>query len=105
MSTLTKRDVLIAIAALAASSHAPAFAQIPPIDLSAGRDIGAAYLAAHPVNVEALRAALAPSCLNQEAVVRLRVRAARDFTEGRIFRHNGWILSETEAQLFALLAT
>lgn len=104
MSTLTKRDVLIAIAALAASAHAPADAQAPPLDLVAGRDIGAAYLAAHPVNVDALRAELLPAALDDAAIARLRVRAARDFSEGRIFQHNGWILSETEAQMFALLA-
>jgi hypothetical protein len=63
-------------------------------------------LAARPeAHVSALAADLLPNGFDEAASRRLRQRAADDFRSGRTFRHNGWILSETEAQLFALLAS
>jgi hypothetical protein len=102
--SLSKRDVLLALAALAAGAALPAAAQTTAPDLSAGRAIGAAYLAAHPgANLSQLRNDLLPSGFTPEAVTRLRSRAAADFRAQRVFIFKGWRLSETEAQLFALL--
>jgi hypothetical protein len=105
MIAVTKRDILGALIFLAAGADARA-AVAHQIDLSAGRAVGEAYLAARPeADVGALAAQLLPSGFDDAALPRLRQRAADDFRSGRTFTHNGWILSETEAQLFALLAT
>jgi hypothetical protein len=103
MIAITKREILGALAFLAAGANAAAAAD--PVNLSAGMAIGEAYLRTRPgVNVSALRSELLPNGLDDAALSRLRQRAAADFRAGRTFGHNGWILSETEAQLFALLA-
>lgn len=103
--TATKRDFLFALAALAAGATTPALAQgAEMIDLSAGRAIGAAYLAEAPsVSVRALRADLLPNGFSAEAMALLRARVAGDFHARRVFVYRGWRLSETEARLFALL--
>jgi hypothetical protein len=102
--TLSKRDLLLALAALGASAALPAAAQTAP-DLSAGRAIGDAYRAANPSeDWAAVRAELAPNGLDAAAIARLRGFAAADFGAGRVFIHEGWRLSRTEARLFALLA-
>jgi hypothetical protein len=105
MNTVTRRDVLAAIASISVIAAAPALAQgSPSLDLAAGRSIGEAYLAAHPnTNLVRLRQMHLPNGLDAQAMGRLRARAAADFRGGRIFMHEGWRLSETEAQLFALL--
>ena len=101
---LSKRDLLRALVALGAVVAAPAWSQAPAVlDLSAGRAIGAAYRAAHGDRLEQARALLAGR-LDDAALVRLRARAADDFREGRMFVYEGWRISQTEAQLFALLA-
>lgn len=102
MNTLSKRDVLKALAALGALAATPAFAQASP-DLSAGRAIGEAYVAARNADPAALRRALAPNGVNAEAIAALRARVSEDFRASRTFTHNGWRLAETEAQLFAAL--
>jgi hypothetical protein len=102
--SLSKRDVLLALAALAAGAALPAAAQTGAPDLTAGRAIGQAYLAANPgTDVATLRNDLLPNGFNQEAGPRLRVRAAEDFRAARVFIFKGWRISETEARLFALL--
>lgn len=102
--SLSKRDVLLALTALAAGAAVPAVAQTNAPDLSAGRAIGQAYLAANPsVDLVALRSDLLPSGFNDSAVTHLRARAAEDFRAARVFIFKGWRLSETEARLFALL--
>jgi hypothetical protein len=102
--SLSKRDVLLALAALAAGAALPAAAQSNAPDLSAGRAIGQAYLVANPsVDLAALRDDLLPNGFDQEAAQRLRGRAAEDFRAARVFIFKGWRLSETEARLFALL--
>lgn len=103
--TLSKRDVLLALCALAAGVALPAAAQTgAPPDLAAGRPVGEAYLAAHPgADLVALRGELLPGGFTTEAATRLRARASDDFRTGRVFIFKGWRLSETEAQLFALL--
>lgn len=101
--SLSKRDLLLALAALGASAALPAHAQ--DADLTAGRAIGEAYRAAYAnEDWAAVRAELAPGGLNAEAIARLRVLASSDFAAGRVFIHEGWRLSRTEARLFALLA-
>lgn len=101
---LSKRDVLLALAALAAGAALPAAAQTAAPDLSAGRAIGAAYLAAHPqANLSQLRNELLPAGFTPDAATQLRARVAADFRAQRVFVFKGWRLSETEAQLFALL--
>lgn len=99
--TLTKRHLLAALAALAVS---PALAQTnSALDLSAARGVGRAYLALNPnTDLAQLRAALANGLDRGLETVRARVRA--DFAASRVFIHRGWRLSETEAQLCALLA-
>jgi hypothetical protein len=47
---------------------------------------------------------LLPNGFDAEAATRLKALAAADFRAGRIFKHQGWMLSQTEAQLFSLLA-
>ena len=100
----SKRDVLLALAALAASAALPASAQVSAPDLSAGRAIGQAYLAGTPnTDLAALRHDLLPNGFDANAAPRLRARAAADFRAARVFVFKGWRLSETEARLFALL--
>lgn len=101
--TLSKRQILLALAAIGASAALPATAQqTSALDLSAGRAIGEAYLAANPgVDIAALRAALLPTGFDASAHLRALVSA--DFRAARVFVFKGWRLSETEARLFALL--
>lgn len=102
--TLTKRNVLLALAALGASAALPASAQTGAPDLRAGRAIGEAYLAANPAtNIAALRTELLPNGFNDAAIQHLRARVAADFRAARVFIFKGWRISETEARLFALL--
>lgn len=99
---LSKRDVLLALTALATSAALPAAAQTT--DFSAGRAIGQAYLAANPAaDLSALRRELLPHGFNADAVTALRTLAANDFRAARVFIFKGWRISETEARLFALL--
>jgi hypothetical protein len=104
--SLSKRELLLALAALGAGAMLPAAAQeMGTPDLSAGRAIGEAYRAANPgEDWAAIRAELAPRGLDGAAIARLRSLAAADFGAGRVFVHEGWRLSRTEARLFALLA-
>lgn len=102
--SLNKRDVLLALAALAAGAALPAAAQTGALDLAGGRAIGQAYLAANPsTDLAALRNDLLPNGFDQGAPQRLRSRAAEDFRAARVFLFKGWRISETEARLFALL--
>lgn len=105
MNPLNKRRLLLALAAIGMCTTGPAFAQGPctPLDLSAGRDIGAAWRAANPdVDLAALRAELLPNGSCQEALADLSARVTADFRNGALFVYRGWRLSQTEAQLFAL---
>jgi hypothetical protein len=105
MNTLSKRDVLLALTALVAGAATPTRAESSrSLDLGGGRAIGEAYLAAYPeADASVLRDSLAPNGFDAAAVQRLRARAAADFRENRLFVYQGWRLSETEGQLFALL--
>jgi hypothetical protein len=105
--SLSKRDILFALAALAACAALPAAAQTAAVpDLAAGGAIGDAYRAAHPgADLERLRNELLRGGFSAETGQRLRARAAADFRAARVFIFKGWRLSETEAQLFALLTT
>jgi hypothetical protein len=104
-SALTKRDILGALGTLSVLTLTrPALAQEAPLDLSAGRELGDAYLALHPTDLSRLRQDLLPDGASAAAFVRLRALVAEDFRAGRVFVHQGWRLSRTEAQLFALLA-
>ena len=100
--TFSKRQILIALAAIGASAALPAAAQqTSALDVSAGRAIGQAYLAANPsVDLASLRAQLLPNGIDAP---RLRALVAADFGAARVFIFKGWRLSETEARLFALL--
>ena len=103
---LSKRDLLLALTALGAGAALPAAAQEGAApDLSAGRAIGQAYRAANTgEDWAAIRADLVPGRLDATAITRLRTLAAADFGAGRVFVHEGWRLSRTEARLFVLLA-
>lgn len=102
--SLSKRDVLLALGALAASAALPAAAQTSAPDLSAGRAIGQAYLAATPgADLAAMRRDLLPNGFDDAAPQRLRERVSADFRAARVFVFKGWRISETEARLFALL--
>lgn len=102
--SLSKRDVLLALGALAAVAALPAAAQANAPDLSAGRAIGQAYLAANPgADLATLRRDLLPNGFDVAAPQRLRERARADFRAARVFIFKGWRISETEARLFALL--
>jgi hypothetical protein len=104
--SLSKRDVLLALMALTpAAGGMPALAQTTTeLDLSAGRAIGEAYLAANPgIDLAALRSNLLPNGFSPDSVLSLRQRAAGDFRAARVFIFKGWRISQTEARLFALL--
>jgi hypothetical protein len=102
---LSKRDLILALAALGVGAALPAAAQTATLDLAPGRAIGAAYRAANPnEDWSAIRADLLPSGFSAEALSRLRAVSGADFGAGRVFIHEGWRLSRTEARLFALLA-
>jgi hypothetical protein len=102
--TPSKRDVLLALSALGAGAAFPAAAQTGAADLAPGRPIGEAYLAAHPdADLTSLRNQLLPDGFTSDSATRLRARAAADFRAARVFIFKGWRLSDTEAQLFALL--
>ena len=105
MNEVTRRDVLMLLGAVTTVGCVPrASGEAVSIDLSGGREIGEAYLAAHPgVQPKALRAALLRRGLNADSVDRLRSLIATDFREGRVFVYKGWQLSETEGKLFAIL--
>jgi len=105
--SLSKRDILFALAALASSAALPAAAQSGATpDRTAGRAVGEAYRTAHPgADLTQLRNELLPAGFTAEAGERLRARAAADFRAARVFIFKGWRLSETEAQLFALLTS
>jgi hypothetical protein len=104
--SLSKRDILFALAALAAGAALPAAAQTAAPDLTAGRAVGEAYRIAHPdADLTRLRNELLPNGFTAEAGERLRARAGADFRAARVFIFKGWRLSETEAQLFALLTS
>lgn len=101
--TLSKRDVLAALSALGALAASPALAQ-GLTGLSAGRAIGEAYLAAHPnTDLNHLRRVLLPSGFHPSAARDLGACVRDDFNASRVFIFDGWRLSITEAQLFALL--
>jgi len=104
MSTLDRRAVLWTLAALAAGVATPAVA-FPDIDPEGARRVGAAYLAGHKgLDAGRLADELLPDGWSQDAVAKLRARAAADFRAGRLFVHRGWRLSDTEGRLFALAA-
>ena len=102
--SLSRRDIVLALAAIAAGTPGPAAAQAT-IDLSAGRAIGVAYRTANPqADLSRLRLELQHG-FTPDRAPRLRERAAADFRAARVFIFKGWRLSETEAQLFALLTS
>ena len=105
MTKLSRREILAALASVAAMAATPGLAQSgPAIDVSAGRAIGQAWLAVHPgASLAKLRGRHLPNGLDSNSLGKLRARAAADFRHGRTFVHEGWVMSETEAQLFALL--
>lgn len=107
MTTLDRRAVLLAIAALGAGTAGPAAAALPQVDPEGARRIGRAYLDGYPGrrwDRARLEADLLPRGWSPAAAKRLRARAAADFRAGRLFVHKGWRLSDTEGRLFALAA-
>ena len=101
---MNRRDILFAIAALAAAPATPA-AALPQVDPEGARRVGEAYLKGHPgLDAKRLQAELLPAGWTPEANLKLRARVARDFRDGRLFIHRGWRLSDTEGRLFALAA-
>jgi hypothetical protein len=105
MSQLDRRQIFLALAALAAAPVAQAAALLL-VAPEGARRIGQAYLAQHARALDAARLAadLLPQGWTPQAGARLKARAARDFRENRLFTHRGWRLSDTEGRLFALAA-
>jgi hypothetical protein len=108
MTTLSKRGLLQALTGLAAVSISGlAHARTPDIaaiDAVGAAGIGRAWLALHPSDAPALRAALFPRDRPEESLPRLARRVSADFERGDIFVHKGWFLSDTEARICALIA-
>ena len=108
MTTLSKRGLLQALAGLAAVSVAGVVhartPDIAAIDAVGAAGIGRAWLALHPADAPALRAALFPRDKPEETLPRLARRVRTDFERGDIFVHKGWFLSDTEARICALIA-
>ncbi len=83
-------------------------------DRASAREVGSAYLAAHPGQgrpqiVAALREALgipaaAPVFGRRAMAFKIDRARSDDFGAGRVIELDGWILSRTEAQLCALAA-
>ncbi len=102
--SINRRHVLKALAYTTTAACLPIDAAVPPLDVSGGRPLGDAYLKAHPdTDLADLRRALLPTNLTQQHLDRLRDRVRQDFEAQRTFQYRGWRISETEAQLFALL--
>ena len=106
---IARRDLLAALAALgAAPGLAQAAAPSPLWDgptAPGALRIGQAWLAEHPgANAAALTKRLAPNGWSPTTLEKLRLQVATDFRQGRVFRHRGWRLSDTEGALFALAA-
>ena len=104
----TRRDLLAALAALAAT---PALARAGTTDVFAGLDkaavqrIGQAWRERNPkATAKILTARLFPSGRSSAALPRLREAAAADFRKGAVFTYRGWRLSDTEGALMALLS-
>lgn len=110
MTTLNKRDLLRALAGLAAVSAAGGAQalvrtpQIAAVDAVGATAIGRAWLALHPSDSAALRADLFPPGQAEETLPRVAQRVRTDFSRGAVFAHKGWFISETEARLCALIA-
>jgi len=110
MTTLSKRGLLQALAGLAAVSvaggaYAAAWTpEIAAVDPVGAAEIGRAWLALHPSDAPALRAAVFPNGQNSETGPRLAERVHADFRRDAVFVHKGWFLSETEARICALIA-
>lgn len=108
MMHIDRRQLLIALAALASGTGALLAADAPapgctPLDVSKGKEIGAAWRAANPgVDLETLRIDLLPQGACEESLAPLADRVREDFRQGRLFIYRGWRLAETEARLFAL---
>lgn len=108
MTTIARRDLLAALAALGVAGPALAAepnplwsGSVPPGALR----IGQAWLAENPgLTATALAKRIAPGGWTYATVEKLRLRVATDFRQGRVFRYRGWRLSDTEGALFALTA-
>ncbi|MGB5334331.1 MAG: hypothetical protein WBN07_01830 [Woeseiaceae bacterium] len=133
MNNIARRDVLVAFAAMLAGvmlpSPGPVAGEVPGSqavgllnvlvpDIAAGGRLGRAYLTAHPDELDLQRlvnGVLGPMRLSggadaidsiPEAVLIARVRRVviDDYLAGRIVNIDGWVLSITEARLYALAA-
>jgi hypothetical protein len=99
-----RRDLLAALAALAAAPSLTRAADIDGLDPVAVRRIGQAWRELRPhVTTRDLAQRLFPAGRGPDALPRLRVLAAADFRRGAVFAYRGWRLSDTEGALFALL--
>jgi hypothetical protein len=76
-------------------------APFPEFDRCRARDVATLIQALCPRAEERHRLAVA-SVDELRAMLDAKIRA--DFTEGRTRRIDGWVLSETETRLFAILA-
>jgi hypothetical protein len=133
MNNIARRDVLVSFAAMLAGvmlpSSGPVAGEVPGSqavgllnvlvpDIAAGGRLGRAYLTAHPDELDLQRlvnGVFGPMRLSggadaidstPEAVLIARVRRVviDDYLAGRIVNIDGWVLSITEARLYALAA-
>ena len=133
MNNIARRDVLVSLAGMLAGvmlpSLGPAAGEVPNSqtvdllkilvpDLAAAGRLGRVYLAAHPAELdlerlvdEVLRPMRLPGGADAidsppAAVLIARVRRVviDDYLAGRIVNIDGWVLSITEARLYALAA-
>ena len=133
MNNIARRHVLVSLAAMLAGvmlpSLGPAAGEVPgsqavgllnilvPDTAAAGR-LGRAYLTAHPAELDLQRlvdGVLGPMRLSggadaidstpeAELIARIRRLVIDDYLAGRIVDIDGWVLSITEARLYALAA-
>jgi len=133
MDNIARRDVLVSLAGMLAGvmlpSLGPAAGEDPGSqvvgllnilvpDIAAAGRLGRAYLTAHPVELDLQRlvnGVLGPMRLSGGAdaidstpeaalIVRVRRVVIGDYLAGRTVNVNGWVLSITEARLYALAA-
>ena len=133
MNNIARRHVLVSLAAMLAGvmlpSLGPAAGEVPGSqavgllnilvpDTAAAGLLGRAYMTAHPAELDVQRlvdGVLGPMRLSggadaidstpeAELIARIRRVVIDDYLAGRIVNIDGWVLSITEARLYALAA-
>lgn len=132
MTDTTRRDVLASLAVMVAGLWLPGgpaadlasggegdgWLSVCMPDMAAAGRLGRAYLAAHPAELdprrlvaelrESLQLGAGGEAIDTDAaaelIIRVREVVTQDYLAGRVVPVDGWVLSLTEARLYALAA-